>query len=187
MTVSVPRLVNDVTAQDHVSGARDAVVTLVEYGDYECPHCAQAYPIVKALERELGDWLRVCFRHFPLTTAHPHAKDAAEAAEAAGTQHKFWQMHGLLFEHQDALEYAQLFGYALALGLDRLRFMTELANHRHAARVRADFRSGVRSGVNGTPTFFINGVRHDDGYAFDTLLNALEAARAMATPARASL
>jgi len=124
----------------------------------------------------LGERLRFVFRNFPLTQSHPHAEHAAEAAEAAAVQGKFWEMHDSLFEHQRALDDAQLVRYAVALHLDQETFERELTAHVHAHRVHEDFLSGVRSGVNGTPTFFINGVRHDDSYALETLLAAIEAA-----------
>jgi protein-disulfide isomerase len=162
--------------RDHRRGPENAAVTLVEYGDYECPHCGRAYPIVKEIERRLGDQLRFVFRNFPLTQSHPHAEHAAEAAEAAAGQGKFWEMHDSLFEHQQALDDANLVHYAVALHLDQETFVREMTEHVHANRVHEDFLSGVRSGVNGTPTFFINGVRHDDSYDLETLLAAIEAA-----------
>lgn len=170
------RLTLPVTDRDHAQGPADAPVTLVEYGDYECPHCGRAYPIVKDVQRRLGARLRFVFRNFPLAEAHPHAQHAAEAAEAAASQGGFWEMHDALFEHQQALDDRHLVGYAKALGLDESRFREELATHAHAHRVREDFVSGIRSGVNGTPTFFINGVRHDDSWDAETLVRALEAA-----------
>jgi protein-disulfide isomerase len=154
-------------------------VTLTEYGDYECPHCGAAYPIVQEVRRALGPELRFVFRHFPLSQAHPHAQRAAEAAEAAGAQGEFWGMHDLLFQNQDALEDSDLLRYAVSLKLDGERFARELSAGVHTDRVRRDFRSGVRSGVNGTPTFFINGVRHDASWDLPTLLAALEAAAAV--------
>ena len=159
--------------RDHSQGPADAPVTLVEYGDYECPYCGAAYPIVKEVQSRLGDGLRFVFRNFPITTSHPHAEQAAEAAETAAAQGKFWEMHDVLYENQRNLRDADLRGYAEALGLDVERFDNEVAEHVHAPRVREDFMSGVRSGVNGTPTFFINGHRHDDSYDLDTLLAAL--------------
>jgi protein-disulfide isomerase len=135
-----------------------------------------AYPIVKELQERLGDRLRFVFRNFPLSTMHPHAEHAAEAAETAGAHGKFWEMHDALYENQGALADDDLVQYASALGLDRSRFTSELGKHSQAARVREDFMSGARSGVNGTPTFFINGVRHDDAFDLDTLLKAMEAA-----------
>ena len=167
-----------VSADDHSSGPEDAPVTLVEYGDYECPHCGAAHPVVQEVRRSLGPNLRFVFRHFPLTQIHPHAKRAAEAAEAAGAQGKFWGMHDLLFENQDALEDADLLRYAADLSLEAERFATELSTGVYTSRVRGDFRSGVRSGVNGTPTFFINGARHEASWDLPTLLAAVEAAAA---------
>jgi protein-disulfide isomerase len=162
--------------RDHRRGPETAPVTLVEYGDYECPYCGEAYPIVKEIQRRLGDRLRFVFRNFPLTQSHPHAQHAAEAAEAAAVEGKFWEMHDYLFEHQRALDDAHLVQYAVALNLDEETFKREMTEHVHTNRVREDFLSGVRSGVNGTPTFFINGVRHDDSYELETLLAAIEAA-----------
>jgi protein-disulfide isomerase len=154
----------------------DAAVTLVEYGDYECSYCGAAYPIIKQVQARIGERLRFVFRNFPITTSHPHAEQAAEAAEAAATQGRFWQMHDHLFEHQKRLSDEDLRAYAETLGLDVEAFDTDLAKHVHAARVREDFMSGVRSGVNGTPTFYINGARHDAAYDVETLLAALERA-----------
>jgi protein-disulfide isomerase len=168
-------LVKDVGPRDHVQGPADAPVTLLEYGDYQCPYCGAAHPIVKAIQRQLGDNLRFTFRHFPLATIHEYAEGAAEAAEAAGAQGKFWQMHDTLFENQPALDLESLVGYAEELELDVERFATELENHVHAPRVREDFISGIRSGVNGTPTFFINGVRHEGSFDFETMLEAIQA------------
>jgi protein-disulfide isomerase len=162
--------------RDHIQGAPDAAVTLVEYGDYECPYCGAAYPIVKKVQEAMGDGLRFVFRNFPITTAHPHAEQAAEAAEAAAAQSQFWPMHDLLYENQQRLDAGDLLAFADRLGLDVDRFERELEQHVHAARVHEDFMSGVRSGVNGTPTFYVNGVRHDDSYEFDTLLGALQRA-----------
>ena len=153
---------------DHVQGPADAPVTLVEYGDFECPYCGMAYPIVKAAQRKLGPRLRFVYRHFPLAEAHPHARHAAAAAEAAaaqGGEQAFWAMHDALFENQHALDDASLARLASRLGLDGDRVAADLAAGTYAPRVRQDFRSGVRSGVNGTPTFFINGVRYDRGWA----------------------
>jgi protein-disulfide isomerase len=164
--------------RDHIQGPADAAVTLVEYGDYECPYCGAAYPIVKEVQARMGERLRFVFRNFPITTSHPHAEQAAEAAEAAATQGRFWPMNDLLFQNQRHLRDRDLRAYAEKLGLDVERFDEELAGHVHAERVREDFMSGVRSGVNGTPTFYINGVRHDDSYELETLLAALERAAA---------
>ena len=154
-----------VGADDHVAGPDDAPVTLVEYGDYECPYCGMASPIVKRAQQDLGNRIRFIFRNFPLAESHPHARLAAQAAEAAGAQGKFWEMHDMLFEHQDALEADDLAGYAKSLGLDVPQFARDLETGTYAKRVRDDFRNGVRSGVNGTPTFFVNGSRYDGSWA----------------------
>src|SRR5262245_8833194 len=175
-----PHLTPPVGERDHAQGPADAPVTLVEYGDFECPYCGEAYPIVKALQQRLGERLRFVFRNFPLANAHPHAEHAAEAAEAAGAQgeDRFWAMHDRLYEHQRALDDAHLEGHAAAVGLDVERFDREMEAGRYRARVREDFLSGVRSGVNGTPTFFVNGVRHDGSYDLGELLAAVERAEA---------
>jgi protein-disulfide isomerase len=170
------RLQAPATDRDHAQGPPDAPVTLVEYGDYECPHCGRAYPIVKDVQRRMGNRLRFVYRNFPLSEAHPHAQHAAEAAEAAASQRKFWEMHDTLFEHQRALSDTRLLEYAGMIELDVAQFQQELGSHVHARRVRADFLGGIRSGVNGTPTFFINELRHDDAWDVDTLVRALEAA-----------
>jgi protein-disulfide isomerase len=158
---------------DHVIGDEAARVTLVEYGDYECPFCGQASVIVAALRETLGDQLRFGFRHFPLTTAHPHALIAAEAAEAAGAQRRFWPMHERLYAHQDALELPDLVEHAAALGLDLDRFADDIERHRFLDKIRAQLRSGALSGVNGTPSFFINGVRHDGSWDYESLYGAI--------------
>ena len=162
--------------RDHIQGAEDAPATLVEYGDYECPYCGAAYPVIKDVQARMGDELRFVFRNFPITTSHPHAGQAAEAAEAAAVQGSFWPMHDTLYENQSQLEDEDLHRYAEKLGLDVARFDRELAEHVHEARVHEDFLSGVRSGVNGTPTFYVNGVRHDDSYDPETLIAALRRA-----------
>jgi protein-disulfide isomerase len=154
-----------VSESDHIAGPDDASVTLVEYGDYECPYCGMAHPVVKRAQRDLGKQLRFVFRNFPLSEAHPHAQIAAQAAEAAGAQGRFWEMHDMLFEHQDALEVEDLLGYAASLGLDAKQIARDLDAGTYVKRVRDDFRSGVKSGVNGTPTFFVNGVRYDGSWA----------------------
>jgi protein-disulfide isomerase len=175
--MSDARLTPDVGARDHGAGPDGAPVTLVEYADFECPYCRMAHPIVQAAQRELGDRLRVVFRYFPLGEIHPHARHAAEAAEAAAGQGKFWEMHDLLFRHQEALEDADLLRYAAQLELDVERFAAEMRAGTHARRVSEDFRGGVRSGVNGTPTFFVNGERYDGSWMNrDALVGALRAA-----------
>ena len=163
--------------RDHVKGSAQAPITLVEYGDFQCPYCREAYPIVKQIQERLGARLRFVFRNFPLTRIHQNAQHAAEAAEAAAAQGAFWQMHDRLFERQFALDDDNLLEYARDLGLDADRLGGELMAGTHRNHVRDDFLGGVKSGVNGTPTFFINGVRHEGSYDVQTLLTALEAAR----------
>jgi protein-disulfide isomerase len=162
--------------RDHIQGPADAAATLVQYGDYECPYCGAAYPIIKDVQARMGERLRFVFRNFPITTSHPHAERAAEAAETAAAQGKFWEMHDLLYENQKRLRDQDLHAYAEQLGLDVERFDQEMAAQAHADRIHEDFMSGVRSGVNGTPTFYINGVRHDDSYDSETLISTLERA-----------
>jgi protein-disulfide isomerase len=175
-TYHPPRLVLAVGARDHIRGPKDAPVTLVEYGDYQCPYCAAAHPVVKALLEMEPDTVRFVFRHFPITTIHPLAEAAAEAAEAAGAQGIFWPMHDWIYEHQAELAPDVLLAGAQRIGLDTDRFAADVNAHRYEQKIREDFMSGVRSGVNGTPTFFINGARHDGGYDLESLLGAIETA-----------
>ena len=168
------KLTLPVADRDHILGIQDAPVTLVEYGDLECPYCRQVNPVIRELRRRLGGRLRYVFRHFPIRSAHPHAQIAAEAAEAAGAQGKFWEMQDYLLEHQGALDEAHLLQYATELDLDVERFERELKEHLYADKVRQDFHSGVESGVNGTPTFFINGVRYDGAWDLESLVEAIE-------------
>jgi protein-disulfide isomerase len=177
-TSSSPRLTVPVNESDHALGTSSAQALLIEYGDFECPHCGRAYYVVKSLKVRLGPQLRIIFRHFPLATIHPHARRAAEAAEAAAAQGAFWPMHDWLFEHQESLDDGSLLRAAAQLGLDRRRFSDELTRSAYAQRVREQFMSGIRSGVNGTPTFFINGWRHNGGYDFDSLFEAVQRALA---------
>ena len=163
-----------VTDKDHRQGDPDAPCTLVEYGDYQCPSCGHAYPIVKRVQKHFGKRLLFVFRNFPLTEMHPYAEPSAEAAEFAGAHHKFWEMHDLLYENQDRLDDALLFQLAEQLHLDPEKLRQALAAKEFEPRVRADFRGGVRSGVNGTPTFFINGQRHDSAYDFASLVEAID-------------
>ena len=158
------QLLVPVTERDNSIGPSNAVVTLVEYGDFECSFCRKAYSMLQGLRRYMGDNLRFVYRHFPLAEAHPHAQHAAEAAEAAGAQGKFWEMHDILFQSQDALEDEDLVMYAARIGIDFQRVSQELAAGAYTRRVRDDFRGGARSGVNGTPTFFINGARYDGNW-----------------------
>jgi Na+/H+ antiporter NhaA len=164
--------------EDHVRGPEDAPVTLVEYGDFECPYCGRAEPIIRELLADRGDDIRFVFRHLPLGDVHPHAQLAAEATEAAGSQGKFWEMHDLLLDHQDALTGRDLLRSADELGLDVDQFRDELKRHEHAPRIARDVESAELSGVSGTPTFFINGQRHHGAYDIDTLTKAVSAARA---------
>jgi protein-disulfide isomerase len=168
------KLAIPVSRRDHVQGPEDAPVTLVEYGDFECPYCAAAHVIVKKVQEIMNDQLRFVFRHFPLTQIHPHAETAAEASEAASAQGKFWEMHDLLYENQPLLDPPHLVAYADELGLDLKKFARQLEEGAYRERVREDFLGGVRSGVNGTPTFFINGVRYDGSWDIAPLVEALE-------------
>ena len=167
-----------VGARDHTLGAANAPVTLVEYGDFECPLCGRAYREVKRVLRELPGKVRFVFRHFPVSEDHPHAEHAAEVAEAAAAQGKFWEMHDLLYQRQGrgALADTDLLRYARELGIDAGRVQRELDEHVHAARVREDMVSGMQSGVTGTPRFFINGRRHEEPGDAKTLLAALRRA-----------
>jgi len=162
-----------IRGRDHIQGPDTAPVTLVENGDYECPFCGQAYYIIKEVQELLGTNLRFVFRNFPLTQVHPNAQNAAEAAESAGAQNMFWEMHDCLYEHQQAPGVKHLVQYATTLGLDLPKFLYDFSNHVHSARIREDFLSGVRSGVNGTPTFFVNGLRYNQSWDLETLLDNL--------------
>jgi len=173
MTTYTQHLVLPVSRRDHIRGPATAHLTLVEYGDYECPHCGAAHPVVEDVREQMGKQLRFVYRHFPLANVHPHAAQACEAAEAAGEQGRFWEMHDALFANQDALEYDDLMSYAAALGLDVVRFRQEIDRGAYTPRIREDFMSGVRSGVNGTPTFFINDTRYDGPVDVEALVLAL--------------
>jgi protein-disulfide isomerase len=159
--------------RDHARGPDSTPVTLVEYGDFECPHCGAAFPMVKELEARFAGRLRFVYRHFPLTNAHPQAQAAAEASEWAAGQGKFWEMHDALFEQQKDLSLPGLLALADRLGLDRASLARSLEQHTFFARVKEDFLSGIKSGVKGTPTFFINDARHDGQV---TLAEAIEKA-----------
>ena len=175
MSDETARLTLPVASRDHSIGPGDAAVTLVEYGDYECSYCGQAYPILQEVVAYFGDRLQFVFRNFPISTLHPHAQHAAEAAEFASEMGSFWPMHDLLYENQRALDDGHLRLYAEQIGLDSDQFARGMADHVTADRVREDFMSGVRSGVNGTPTFFVNGLRYDGSWQRDDLIKALEA------------
>lgn len=170
----VPKLVPPVGDHDRIRGSVDAPITLVEYGDYDCPYTVRAYSIVNGLRKRLGDRMRFVFRAFPLTEIHTHAQAAAEAAEAAAAQGRFWEMHDQLFEAHRKLESEDLTRYAAEIDLDPTRFEQDTAEHAHAARVREDLESGLASGVQGTPTFFIDGVKHEGSYDLRTLLEVME-------------
>jgi protein-disulfide isomerase len=169
------RLTPPVSDRDHIKGPPNAPITLVEYGDFECPYCGQAFYVVKQIQQRLGDQMRYVFRNFPLVQVHPHALQAAEAAEAAGAQGKYWRMFDLLFEHQDALDKPHLVKYASRIDLDVKRFEHDLEHHTFVPRIEEDVESGERSGVEGTPTFFINGVKYNGSFELPYLLAAIEA------------
>lgn len=162
--------------EDHVQGGESASCTLVEYGDYECPHCGAAHPMIQRVERHFGERLRFVFRNFPLTQIHANAQSAAETAEFAGGNGKFWEMHDLLFENQDSLGDDLYEELATQLGLNTAQLTQSLENGTYTGRVRSDFTNGVRSGVNGTPTFFVNGQRHNGPADYEHLVKAIEAA-----------
>ncbi len=170
---AVPKLTLPVTKSDHILGPSGAPITLVEYGDYECPHCRLVHGVIRELRERLGDQLRYVYRHLPITTAHAQARLAAEAAEAAAAQGKFWEMHDALFEH-DVIDMNHILSYASEIGLDMEKFQFDLAQHTYADRIDEDFRSGIRSGANGTPTFFINGERYDGAWDLESLLETVE-------------
>jgi protein-disulfide isomerase len=172
----MPRLKTPVTQDDHIQGPEDAAATLVEYGDYECPHCGRAYPIVNRVQKHFGKGLRFVFRNFPLSEMHPQAESAAETAEFAGAHGKFWEMHDSLFENQERLGGSLYLELAKKLGLAVTELRKALEEGKYKDDVRADFSSGVRSGVNGTPTFFINGERHDGPFDYESLVRAIEEA-----------
>ena len=169
--------------RDHIRGAHDAKVTLLEYGDFECPYCGRAEPMIRELLQSHGYDLRFAFRHLPLVDVHPRAELAAEAAEAAGAQGSFWEMHDLLMDNQEHLAPSDLRRYAESLGLDVERFTAELRENRYAERVSEDVESADASGVSGTPTFFVNGRRLHGSFNIDTLTEAVKAAKARAMAA----
>lgn len=163
-----------VTQEDHIQGDDNAAITLVEYGDYECPYCGLAYPIVKRIQKHFGKRLRFVFRNFPLVESHPHAGQAALAAEFAATQQKFWEMHDALYENQEALDLSNLLTYGQTLGLAEAELKSAIENETFAEKIKNDFMGGIKSGVNGTPSFFINGTRHNGSFNYDDLVAALE-------------
>lgn len=163
-----------VSGQDHSAGKNDAPIELVEYGDYECPHCGRAYPILKDLQQKMGDDLKFVFRNFPLGEMHPHAIMAAIASEAAALQGKFWEMHDIIFEHQTNLSPQALFDFAETLQLDMPKFEHDITQKALADKVEQHFESGMRSGVNGTPTFFINGAKYQGSWEGNDLYKYLQ-------------
>ena len=159
---------------DHIRGSVDAPISIVEYGDYECPYTGMAYPIVKEIMKQFNNKVYFVFRNFPLNDIHPHAQHAAEAAEVAASQDRFWQMHDYLFEHQKALDDNHLLQYAGKLGLDINKFKKEVTGHAYAPLIKESLKSGIDSGVQGTPTFFVNGERYEDSWDLETFSNFLK-------------
>lgn len=175
-------LVPPVGERDHVLGPADARVTLVEYGDYECPHCGALHPVIEAARKAFGGNLRFAFRHFPLRSSHPHALAAAKAAEAAGEQGRFWEMHDRLYQRQTQLEDQDLVRHARKLGLDMARFQRELTARPHEVRIREDLASAAQSGAGGTPSLFINGELYQGSLDRDDVFAALARAAVAAVP-----
>jgi protein-disulfide isomerase len=166
-----------VSADDHIQGNEGASITLVEYGDYQCPACGYAYPIVKQLQKHFGSDLRLVFRNFPLNEAHPFAEVAAETAEFANDYDRFWEMHDLLYENQLQLSHIMLVELADSLQLPTAELETALKEGKYRGKIKADFTSGVRSGVNGTPTFYVNGLRYDGSFEYEDFVIALQSLR----------
>ncbi|MGG6263026.1 DsbA family protein [Leptolyngbya sp. AN03gr2] len=162
-----------VSDRDHCQGDPTAKITLVQYGDYQCPSCQVAGQIILSIQQQLGEQIRFVFRHFPQVNLHPQAHHAAEAAEAAASQNKFWEMHHHLLHHQSQLADGDLVQYAIALYLDVNQFLAEMTSDYHIARVQADIESGLQSGVIKTPTFFINGLKYSDQQCLETLLETV--------------
>lgn len=163
-----------VSPDDHIQGNPDASVTLVEYGDYECPYCGMAYPVVQQVQEHFGEQLRFVFRNFPLAEVHPFAKDAAETAEFAADHDLFWEMHDLIFENQGSLNIPLLLELGKSLDLPVKELELAIRTQKYEPKIRKDFLSGLRSGVNGTPTFFINSQRHDGPFQYENLVSAIE-------------
>ncbi|MFT3827674.1 MAG: DsbA family protein [Chitinophagaceae bacterium] len=166
---------NPVSSADNVQGNAHAHIVLVEYGDYECPHCGAAYPIVKKLQSHFGNKLLFVFRNFPLTEIHPHALAAAYVAESAAAQGKFWPVHDLIFEHQNQLSVKSLLSYATKSGVDIAQLEEDMTSDAVINKVETDIEGGLRSGVNGTPTFFVNGKRYEGDYEYEAFKEFLEA------------
>lgn len=174
-TLKVP-----ITSTDHIQGSSNASIQLVEYGDYQCPYCGEAYPIIKKIQKEFQNRLCFVFRNFPIVDSHPFAGIAALTAEYAATKDKFWEMHDMLYENQEFLDLPYLLEYAKSLHLSDTELQKAIENETFAKKIQDDFMGGVRSGVNGTPTFFINGYRHDGSFEYDELKEALENAKTKA-------
>ena len=174
-----PKLAVPVSSEDdHIEGSGEASLTLVEYGDYQCPFCGAAYPEVKKVQKALGSKLRFVFRNFPLSNIHEYAMNAAETAEAASSQGKFWPMHDFLYEHQATLgDPGVALDFVKKLGLNTPKFEQDIAKHVYQKRIKDDFMGGVKSGVNGTPTFYANGIRHDGDAVAKALVEALSKTR----------
>jgi len=170
----MPKLTPPVNKDDHIQGSPNARITLVEYGDFQCPNCGMAYPIIKNIQAEFGKTLRFVYRHFPLTNAHPMALPAAIASEAAARQQRFWDMHDMIFEQQRALNSYAFLAFAMELGLNITEFKMDLQDELLKEMVESHFESGVRSGVNGTPSFYINGHKYSGSYDHDSLYTAIE-------------
>lgn len=176
LQVTSDRLRDPVTAEDHARGPADAPVTIVEYADFQCPHCGAAYANLRDVLRQRADIVRLVYRHFPVANVHPYAEMAAETAEAAGVRGRFWQMHDWLFDHQEQLDPVHMSLGVQQAGLDADEVAAEVNTHRRLDRVRRDFVGGIRSGVTGAPTFFVNGARHEGGVALPDLLAAVDQA-----------
>ena len=168
------KLTPPVSKSDHLLGSPDALMDLVEYGDYQCPHCGLAYPMVKKIRKTFGKKLRFVYRHFPLSNVHEYALPAALAAEAANNQQRFWEMHDMIYEHQQQLNGYALLDFALELQLNMALFKMDFEDPILAEKVERDFESGVRSGVNGTPSFFITGYKYNGAYDYQSLSAAIE-------------
>ncbi|PWT72249.1 MAG: disulfide bond formation protein DsbA [Bacteroidetes bacterium] len=162
-----------VSKEDHVQGNKNAKITLLEYGDYQCPFCGHAYPIVKKLQKIFGNDLQFVFRNFPIVEAHPNAYNAALSAEASGLQGKFWEMHDIIFENQNSLGWDSLISYARSLGIDTNKFKKDIESGHLQQRIDGDLESGLRSGVNGTPSFFINGKKYNGDWEYKTFQQVL--------------
>jgi protein-disulfide isomerase len=167
-------LIPAVNSIDHIFGNPAAPIGLVEYGDYECPYCGRAYPIVKSIQQKLGDEMNFVFRNFPLSKIHPNAFSAAVATEAAALQNKFWEMHDIIFENQELLDDDFMLLYASRIGLNLAQFNNDIQQIPLIKKVEKDFDSGIRSGVNRTPTFFINGVKYEGEWNGDQLLQYIK-------------